>query len=170
MPSDQKEDRIRALELALEEQRKDYDILHSLHEGVKIKNITFLAAALALLIYLYAPIGAMGPSIQQRLFIPEQPYGVVFYVFAIFLVMMAITTLMVALVKNREWHTAYDNEQEDDLLDDYEKYLIYMRKRYLKVSKINCNCYEKRRYLLNISFIPLVLGGTILLLLKTLGG
>jgi len=158
---------IRSLELALEEQRRDYDIVHSLHEAIKIKNVTFLAAALGLLGYLYT--GTNG-KLKEKLFIPNQSYGVIFYVTGVFLLLGAIGGFMVVLIKNRAWHTAYDNDQEEDMLNDYEKYLRYMRKRYLKVSKINVDCYEKRRYLLNNAFMAMILGVTILLLLKTFGG
>lgn len=164
-----KDDKILALELALEEQRKDYDILHGLHEAVKIRVITFLAAALGLLAYLYTTDGK-GTSLKDRLFVPDEPYGVIFYAFGLLLLLSSVATLMVALIKTREWHTAYDNSQEEGLLEDYEKYLQYMRNRYLKISRINGSGYEKRRYLLSISFLPLVIGATILLLLKTFGG
>lgn len=162
------ENEIRSLELALTEQRRDYDILHSLHEAVKIRNITFLAAAFGVLAYLYA--GNSGGDLKEKLFIPGQPYGVILYSAGLLLLLAAVAGFMVALIKNRAWHTAYDNEQEEDLLKDYVKYLRYMKKRYSKVSKINGDCYEKRRYLLNNSFIALILGATILVLLKTFGG
>lgn len=162
-----KKERIKCLELAIEEQRRDYDVLHSLHEGVKVKNITFLAAALALLGYLYT--GNKG-NLKEKLFIPSQAYGVVFYVAGALLLLGAVAGLITALVRIHPWQTAYDNEQEDDIMNNYEKYLRYMKKRYLKVSRNNGSSYENRRKLLNNSFWALLVGGTILLLIKTFGG
>jgi len=161
------ENGIKSLELAIEEQRRDYDVLHSLHEGVKIKNITFLAAALGLLGYLYT--GNTG-DLKHKLFIPNQPYGVVFYVAGILFLLAAVGGFLVALIRIHPWQTAFDDEQEDDLMKDYEKYLTYMKNRYLKVSKNNGRSYEKRRYLLNNSFTAMLIGATILLLIKTFGG
>ncbi len=165
---EKEQDKVRALELALQEQRKDYDILHGMHEGLKIRNITFLAAALGLLGYLYT--GTEKGSLKERLFLPDEPYGVIFYASGLLLLLGSIAALMVAMAKNRIWSTAYDDDQEEHLLDSYKGYLIYMIKRYLKISRSNGSCYEHRRYLISISFIPMVLGATILILLKTFGG
>lgn len=161
-------DRIRSLELAIEEQRRDYDFLQNLQSDVKIKTITFLGASLGLLGYLYTT--AERGSIQQRLFIPNQIYGMIFYAFGLVMLLAAVTLLMIALYKNHSWQTAYDNNQEDSYLDNYQSYLEYMSKRYLKISINNSKTYEQRRQLLNLSFMPMVLGSIILLLLKTFGG
>ncbi len=157
---------VKAVELALDEQRRDYDILHGLHEANKIKNITFLAAALGILAYLYT--GKEAGDIEQRLFIPSEPYGVVFYVVGISLLLGAVTGFMIVLIKNRKWHTAYEDSQEESLMNDYKRYLLHTHGRYLTVSKNNGRCYEARRYLLNNSFMAMILGATILLLIKTL--
>lgn len=160
----------KALELALEEQRRDYDILHGLNESTKTRTITFLAAGLAVLTYLYTFGDAK--DLKQRLFLPDidNPLAIVLYVVGFLLLLGSIVCMMVALVKNRPWNTAYENDQDEDLLKDYGKYILYMHKRYTKISRMNGRQYESRRYLLNISFLPLVIGATILLLLKTLGG
>ncbi len=65
---EQREDRIRVLELTLQEQRKDFDFLNSIYEQVKVKNITFLAASLGVLAYLYT--GTSNGSLKAKLFIP----------------------------------------------------------------------------------------------------
>jgi hypothetical protein len=161
-------ERTRSLELAIEEQRKDGDLLRRLHESVKVKNITFLAASLGLAAYLYT--SNLGGNIQQRLFIPKEPYGVIFYGLGLILLLFAVGVLMVALGKVRNWHTAYEDDQDSRLMNDYEEYLSYMNQRYTTISTINGSCYEKQRYLVNLSFFPMVLGATILLLLKTFGG
>jgi hypothetical protein len=77
---------------------------------------------------------------------------------------------MVAVIKTRTWSTAFDNELDKGAPKDYEGYLVYTKERYNKISVTNCRAYNGKQALLNISFLPLVLGGTILLLLKTFGG
>jgi hypothetical protein len=79
-----KPDRIRALELAIEEQRRDYDCLNGLYDHAKVKNFTFLAAALALLGYLYTGSSNGTESLEDKLFIPDEPYGVILYAFGLF--------------------------------------------------------------------------------------
>jgi len=163
-----REERIRSLELAIEEQRKDYEVLQHLYQGVKNTTAIKLAASLATLTYLYA--STSGDTLQQRLFIPSEPYGIIFYAFGLVLLLFGIATLLLSFAKSMQWSTAYDNEQEESLILDYEKYLHYMRKRYLKVSRTNAATYERRFVLVSMSFLPLVLGAIILLVLKTFGG
>lgn len=162
-----KRDIIRSLELALDEQRRDFDYLDRLYERAKIKNITFLAAAFALLAYVYT--GNNPLSLRTRLFIPEQVYGIVLYIIGLSLFLTAIIMLLSAL-RPQLISTAYDNNQESILLQDYEQYLQYMSRRYLLASKINGQAYARLQNLLNLSFMPLVGGGILLLLLKTFGG
>jgi|GEM_PF-3274186 len=162
-------DKIKSLNLALEEQRRDYDVLHSLHEAIKIKNLTFLATAFGLLGYLYAANNG-SKNLKKKLFIPDQAYGDIIYVAGILLLLGAIAGFIVVLTKNRVWKTAFQNDQEDKLMDNYQEYLTYMHKRYKHISKVNGECYEKRRYLLNISFMAMILGGSILVTIKTFGG
>lgn len=165
-----REERIRSLQLGIEEQRRDHDSLERMYEQVKTKNVTFLAGALGLLGYLYGSVGNGGSSLRQKLFVPEAPYGVVIYWLAFSLFISAIVMLLYSAFKSRPWSTAYDDEQEDCIAEDYESYLKYMKKRYLRASKINGSSYSKKHTLLDISFLPLLSGAIILLLLKSFGG
>ena len=160
-----KQDRVKSLELALAEQRRDWDALNQAYEAAKRKNITFLAAAFALLGYLYASNIQPHESLKDKLFIPSEPYGVIIYALGAGLYLFAIAALMFAL-RSRSWSTAYENDQEDSRFDDYEKYLQYMQKRYLQCSHNNLSSYNAKYSLLEMSFLPLVLGGTLLLILK----
>lgn len=160
-----REDMIRSLELAVEEQRRDWDALNQAYEAAKRKNITFLAAAFALLGYLYGSNIQPHESIRERLFMPHEAYGIIVYALAAGLFLFGIATLMLAL-RSKGWSTAYEDDQEDDLLTSYEKYLRYMNKRYLKCSNNNRNSYNAKYILLEMSFLPLVMGGILLLILK----
>lgn len=164
---DIREDRIRRLEKTIEEQRRDYDCVEILYSQAKTKNITFLAAALALLGYLYGGTG--GSSLKEKLFIPDEPYGVIVYVISFFIFVSAIIILLINL-KPYRWSTAHDPQMDELAPKDYEKYLEYIRKRYDYISNINCISYSKKQTLLDVSFLPLVGGGIMLLILKTFGG
>ena len=59
------ENRIHTLKLAIEEQRRDHDVVERLYEQAKTKNITFLAAGLALLVYLYGTMPSDSTSLTE---------------------------------------------------------------------------------------------------------
>lgn len=164
-----KEDRVRVLELELEEQRHDYGATLRFYEQARVKNISFLAAALALLTYLYGTVPDGHASLRQRLFIPIQPYGVIVYFIGLALFITAVVLLVYAL-RSRTWHTAYDNDQEECVTESYERYLQYMHKRYLTISRLNGATYAKKQGLLEMSLLPLLVGGIVLLVLKIFGG
>lgn len=160
------ENQIKILELKIEEQRKDFDVALSFYEQAKVKNITFLASALGLLAYLYANPGE--ESLRDKLFIPSEPYGIIIYGVSFIVFMSSIIMLLIAL-KPLNWSTAYVNGQYGDE-GDYLTYLKYINGRYESTSKTNGDSYNKKQTLLDISFIPLLISATILLLLKTFGG
>lgn len=163
-----KPDSVRILELKIVEQRNDYDFLTKAYESAKVKNISFLAAGLALLGYLYTTTG--DGSLKKKLFIPDQPYGVIIYAMSAFLFLAALTALLYAL-RPRRWSTAYDDKQEEILAKQgYEFYLDYMSRRYEAISKTNGASYKAKQVLLDMSLLPLVIGGILLLVLKTFGG
>jgi len=164
-------DRVCSLKLRLEEERRDLDMLNEMYRTIKVKNITFLAAALALLGYLYTstPEGGSSANLKDKLFIPDEPYGVIIYAFSLGVFLISIAILLFAL-KPRTWSTPHDEEQEECVSEDYERYLEYMHRRSLRCIKINSSSYSKVQALLDISFLPLVLGGIMLLILKTFGG
>lgn len=164
-----KEDHLKALELELEEQRRDQDFVTAAYREYGIKNITFLAAALGLLGYLYGGVTADGVSLKQKLFIPDEPYGIIIYALSLGLFLCSIAALLTAL-KSRTWSTAYDDETQDGVTGDYETYLKYMIRRYNRSSRINSASYAKKQAAVQNSFIPLLLGGILLLLLKTFRG
>ncbi|MDB5185996.1 MAG: hypothetical protein JWL85_519 [Candidatus Saccharibacteria bacterium] len=167
--TEEREERIRSLELALEEQRRDHEVFARLYEEAKTKNFTFLAAALALLGFLYGVTPDTAHTLAEKLFIPKEPYGVIIYFLSLAAFLGSIGALLFAL-KPLPWSTSYDNDQEEDLIKDYEGYLQYMKKCYLRASHINIKSYSKKQIMLNMSFIPLLVGGILLLLLKTFGG
>ena len=163
-----KPEKIKILELQLEEQRKDYSFLCEAYESAKVKNITFLAAGLALLTYLYA--SSEDGDLRSKLFIPQQPYGVIVYTISTLLFISALVLLIYAL-RPRKWGTAYDSGQEEILTQqDYEFYLRYMCRRYDTISKVNTKSYAIKQNLLDMSFLPLIVGGILLVVLKTFGG
>jgi len=161
--------RMRSLELGIEEQRRDHEVFNTLYAQAKTKNFTFLAAALALLGFLYGATPEGAKTLSEKLFIPQEPYGVIIYFLSLAAFLGSIGALLYAL-RAQPWSTAYDNNQEDCIADDYERYLEYMKKCYLASSAINMSSYKRKQNMLDMTFMPLLAGGILLLVLKTFGG
>lgn len=162
--AEDKEDKIKSLELEIEEQRRDYDSLDKMYESARAKNYTLLAAAFTLLGFLYGT-SPQEHTLRLKLFIPKESYGVVVYAVAASLFLFALILLLFATKANK-WSTAYDNNQEDSVKSTYEGYLKYMKKRYLYCSGVNGNSYSRKQFLLDMSYMPLLVGGILLVVLK----
>ncbi|HEY1644781.1 MAG TPA: hypothetical protein VGF75_00145 [Candidatus Saccharimonadales bacterium] len=164
-----KAERIKSLELAIEEQRRDYDVVKHLYSRAQTKIISFLTAGFVLLGFLYSNVSS-NTSLSAKLFIPKEPYGVIIYFISLAAYLSSLMMLLLAL-KPRSWSTAFDDEQEDIIMQQgYEEYLIYMKKRYLRCSRINTKSYNAKSGLLDMSLLPMLVGGIMLLILKTFGG
>ena len=168
-----KENKIRSLELLVKEQRRDYDMVNSMYETARAKNYTFIAVILGLLTFLYTtnlptPEKGQEISIKQRLFIPNEAYGIVIYAVAVLLILFAMRSLVMAL-QARPWKTAYDDDHEDKT-NDYIQYLEHVKKCYDICSETNSKSYKDKVSLVDGSLWPLLIGGILLVVLKTLGG
>lgn len=158
--------KIKCLELTIEEQRRDHDFLDRAYGRVNTKIITFLAATLGLLGYLYVS-DSSAKSLKDKMFIPDEAYGVVIYAVAFGLFLTGIAALLYAL-RPGKWSTAYEVDYVDPNNNcNYEHHLQYMKNRYDKCAQTNGASYVKKQKLLDFSFIPLLLGGILLLILKT---
>src|SRR4051812_28085140 len=80
-----REDRIRALELTLTEQRRDWDSLDRSYKTARVKIVPFSGASFDLLSYLYNTNVPQNYILREKLFIPNQEYGAVIYVISAFL-------------------------------------------------------------------------------------
>jgi hypothetical protein len=145
------------MEVAVEEQRRVYDQLASGYEQAKIKALTFLGGGLAAMTFLYS---------GRDLFIPDEIYGKIFYYVGLGLVIFAISTLFMSL-KRQYWE--FPTEYKDLKKLEYpnkKSYLEYVKQRYLECYEINRKAYEYKHKMLDTAFYPLVIGVTILIVLK----
>lgn len=164
-----KDDYTESLELVLQEQRLDYDAVDKMYEGAKVKNLTFLGAIFATLVFLYDSADQNLP-LHERLFIPAEYYGIAVYVLAILALFFALGVLLWAL-KPRPWQTAYEKEHSNFIKEhNYVQYLEHLTAKYESIILTNAQSYNHKQDLLNISLLPMIAGAIILLLLKTLGG
>jgi hypothetical protein len=149
------------LEVAIEEQRRVYDGLCDNHQQVKSRTVVFLAAAFAAMTFLYS---------DGKIFYPTQQYGRIFYLAALGLVLFGFTQLFIAL-QGTYWE--FPTERARLLKLDFptrKRYLEYVRDRYIYCYDHNVQVCEKKHKLLKVSFTPLIIGVTILVLMKIFKG
>lgn len=149
------------LKLSLDELRIIYARLDVAQATARLRTLTFLGAALALLSYLYG---------NGDLFIPAERYGKVFYFLGLGLIISAISLLMHAM-RPKQWSVPIESKMTklkrnktqlellEQLVEDYTECMLH-----------NVAIYEKQMPYLYSSFFQILCGGTLLLVLKNIGG
>lgn len=157
-PSERPKDYEEILKLTIEEQRRVYDCVDSNYQQIKTRTIVFLGAGFAVMTFLYS---------SGDIFFPEQLYGRIFYFVALGLVITGFCLLFVAL-QTAQWEFPTEKTRLSKLADFRSRiaYLEYVKDRYLACYDRNIAICEKKHRLLSTSFYPLVIGATILVLLK----
>lgn len=168
MTATSEEERKAILTLAIEELRRTLDWVDSAFVRMRNKTLTFVGGGLATLTFLYA---------NGNTFIPAQTYGRIFYFFGLGLLLAAIITLLTVLLK--PMHTEFSIENDDieaiafpsakDFLKSEEAYLMYTKERYYKAYTMNLRAYEYCCKWQQRAFLPLLIGGIILAVLKIFG-
>ncbi len=159
--TDDQEDNSDTLELALEELRIIYGRLDESLATIKVRVLTFLGAALALLSYLYG---------SETLFIPAQNYGRVFYFLGLGLVVSAIGFLLRAL-KAMAWSVPIESKLTKIRLHKKKHELLELLvEEYIECMIINLGRYETKVADLNSGFFQLLCGSILLLVIKSIGG
>lgn len=155
------------LKAIVEEQRRDYDYLLRIYDRAGAKENVLLTAIFGIIAYLYyaGPEGAHG--IKERLFIPQEEYGVVIYVIAAGFFVYGLFKLMFNVFGDNPWETAYESSKTDHTYDS-EKTLLYVKKRYDTIKKTNLKSYNIRRKDLRFCFYTILVSAIILIVIKTL--
>jgi hypothetical protein len=157
------DDLIAAKEIQLSELRIIYDRLDNDHGTSKTRTITFLAAGLALMSYLYAG----GP---EELFIPSEPYGRVFYFLGLGLVTAGLSFLLFSL-RAHSWSVPI--ESKINKLGRYRskaEVLDLLIEEYQESMNGNIGKYERKVGFNSTGFFLLLLGAILLLVIKNIGG
>ena len=153
-------DRAYILELMISEIRRADDWVNDGYKRVKTKTLTFLGGSFALLTFLYA---------DGVTFIPKEVYGKIFYFAGLGLILGGMIALFVSL-HPRRWEFSLESKDLPRLIKGSKlEYLEHVKDRYLFAYKANLKTHDKNAILLNRSFYPLILGATILVVLKIFG-
>lgn len=150
------------LRIAIEEQRREYDLLNDAKHRVAAKTLTLAGAGLALLTFLYS---------SGKLFIPNEMYGKVFYAVGALLTLGAVSVLLYATKPAGRWELPPEVGHLENLNEkDERRYLEYVKDRYLACYQLNAKHYQTKQRLMNMSFYPLVFGAIILIVIRIFGG
>lgn len=148
------------LELGLQELRIIYDRLDTAHNQTKLRILTFFGAGLALMSYLYS---------GQDLFIPAENYGKVFYFMGLGLVISGLSFLLQAM-KPIFWSVPIETKITKLFRPKSKvKLLNLLIEEYTESMRFNIGRYEKKILFMNTGFFQLLIGGIILLVIKSIG-
>lgn len=157
-----------SLKTIVEEQRRDYDYLLRIYERAGAKENVLLTATFGILAYLYytGPDGE-ATGIVQRLFVPQEDYGLVIYMIAAAFFIYGLFRLMFNVFGGNQWETAYESNKAN-YDSDSVKTLRYFKKRYDQCHKTNLASYKRRTRDLRFCFYCILLSAIILIVIKTL--
>ncbi|HSW66684.1 MAG TPA: hypothetical protein VLI54_06115 [Bacillota bacterium] len=158
------------LRIAVEEQRRFHNELTSSFAATRAKILYFIGASLALLTFLYA--GASNPdghklTVHERLFIPHDLYGLIFYFAGLTLVLYALAKLIHGAKPDSLWSVPFEQEDFITLKDTDERiYLEKLKNEYVKTTASNLAVHDRKSCALKDAFYPLLLGAIVLVVLR----
>lgn len=144
--------------VAIEELRRSIDVLNRSDDKLRFKNLTFIAAAFAVLTYLYG---------SGDLFIPPQIYGRILYFIGLSFLLTSVIIFLMELRPYR-WELTTEIKQLKSIKQSTESdYLEYVKAEYISTFTANAGVYEKRHSWIQLGFILLIVGGFTLIIIKT---
>lgn len=158
------------LKVAVDEQRRFHDELTDSFKGLRTKILTFIGATLALLTFLYAGASkdnGAALSTQERLFIPHELYGLIFYFAGLACLLYALAKLVHGAKPDATWSVPLE---QDDYIGLNEKdevvFLTKLKDEYVKTTSSNLKVHSKKSAALKDSFYPLLIGAILLVVLR----
>lgn len=166
-----KRDRVNILQTALDEQRRFHDEITSSFDKLKSRTVYYIGAILATLTFLYA--GALDPNktTRQRLFIPDELYGMLFYFFGVACIIYALFTLTKGARPDSQWNVYSDSTEQrvvggvDNSMSE-EEYLQSLVDGYESHTEMNLRVHDRNSEAMRSAFFPMLIGGIILVVLR----
>lgn len=162
---------ISILSVALDEQRRFHDELTHSYDTIKSKTVLYIGAILAVLTFLYS--GALNESktMRERLFIPAELYGMLFYFFGLACIAYALFILIRSMRSVVRWEVYTDITEKrvvngiDEELGQRE-YLQDMVDGYEGATERNLKLHAAKYDAIKNAFSPMVGGAIILIVLR----
>jgi hypothetical protein len=150
------------IELQIGELKNIDRLVNYSYDRMKLKALTFLGAGLAVLSFLYAGSNAVGI-----------PTDVANWMACIVGIGLIVTSLVLFIITIWPASWAYPTtliELEKFHFGNKRELLKYIKKEYIETIRQNTAIYEGKQRLCNIGFFMLIIGATILIVLKHFGG
>ena len=164
-------EKIEVLQATLVEQQRFHDELTHSFENIKNKIIVYIGAILTVLTFLYSGAIDTSKGVKERLFIPFELYGVVFYFFGLACNLYALFVLVRAMKMDIQWEVYTDIADRrivgsvDDNLTKVE-YLQEMVNGYEDASEKNLKSHKIKSVAIQNAFLPMIAGAIILVVLR----
>lgn len=157
--------------IALDEQRRFHDEIKHSFDNLKSKVVLYIGATLAILTFLYS--GALDESkgMRERLFIPVELYGMLFYFFGLACLAYALFILIRSMRAVAQWEVFTDTADRriingiDEKLTQRE-YLQDMVDGYEKATANNLREHKLKYDAAKNAFSPMIGGAIILVVLR----
>jgi len=148
-------------------QNRYHEELSASNESSKKRIATHIGLILALLAFLYAGALDASKSVQERLFIPTELYGQIFYAAGLFFILLALGRLIHGSRPNGSWSIGHESSDSQAVESMTEKdYLIKLKNDNEESRKYNVDQYNKKYFALKDSFYPMLLGAIIMIVLR----
>jgi hypothetical protein len=160
---------IEVLRTAVEEQRRFHDELTSSFRSLRTKILSFIGAILALLAFLYASAADAGKNVPtaDRLFIPDELYGLIFYFVGLACLLYALARLVHGAKPDVQWNVPFEHKDYLELKESDERlYLEKLKNEYVSCGQMNITVHEKKSEAIADSFYPLLIGAILLVVLR----
>lgn len=157
--------------IALDEQRRFHDEVTRSFESIRNKIVYYIGAILATLTFLYSGALDNSKTTRQKLFIPTELYGVIFYFFGLACVIFALFALFKGMRPDIRWNV-YTETNERKVIGCVNRdmteceYLQELVNGYQDHTNKNLVSHEKKSKASKESFFPMIIGVTILVVLR----
>lgn len=156
-----------SLKTYIEEQRRYHAELTSSYLGKTTKIITYIGAILALLAFLYSGALDSTKPTFERLFIPAELYGKIFYAFGLFLLLYALGKLIHAARPAGQWTVAVQSKDVKAVESMTEEaYLLKLKDDYENARRDNIALNDTKHYAIRDSYYPMLIGAIVLIVLR----
>lgn len=152
---------ISILQTTLEEQRQFHAEITSSFENIKSKTVLYIGAILAILTFLYSGALNEEKSMRERLFIPVELYGMLFYFFGLACIAYALAILVRSMMKAPQWEVYTETADRRiiggiDATLSRKEYLQEMVDGYENATNSNLKAHRVKYDALKNSFSPMI--------------
>ena len=171
MVTNKDESAIHILSTTLDEQRRFHDEITKSFDNIKSKIILYIGAILAVMTFLYSSALDGGKTTQERLFIPKELYGVLFYFFGLMCLIYALSVLIRAMRMDTQWEVYTETAERhvvggvDEKLA-HQEYLQEMVNGYETAISKNLRSHRIKSVAIQTAFSPMIAGAIILVVLR----